>query len=128
MGGAVVVADLLGEDRPNAELAGRLEREDDAAGRRPGDQVDHGLAVAAPDAGGQQAAQLAGRGRILEHLELLDVRVAVAAALEQEMPLAEGAGVPEDALGPQGDGAPGGVIEGGSNGRHGTSLEGPVVT
>ncbi len=37
---AVVAADLLGEDRPDAELASGLEGEDDAAGRRAGDQVD----------------------------------------------------------------------------------------
>ena len=101
VGGAVGVPDLLGEDRPKAELAGGLEGEDDAAGRRAGDHVDHRLAVAAADAGGPQAAQLAGRSGVLEDLELLDVGVAVAAALEQEMALAEGAGLPEDALGAQ---------------------------
>ena len=37
------------------------------------------------------AAQLARRRRVLEHLELLEVAVAVAAALEQEVALAQGA-------------------------------------
>ena len=120
--------DLLGEDRPNAELAGRLEREDDPAGRRAGHHVDHGLAVAASHAGGPQAAQLAGRGRILEHLELLDVGVAVAAALEQEMALSKGAGVPEDALRAQGDRAPCCLVDGGSNRGHETSLVGQAAT
>ncbi len=41
----VVVADLLREDRPHAELATGLEGEDDAAGRRAGHEVDSGGAV-----------------------------------------------------------------------------------
>ena len=51
---AVGVADLLGEDRPDAELAAGLEGEDDAAGRRAGDEVDQRRAVAVR---GTRAAQ-----------------------------------------------------------------------
>ena len=42
-GRPVVGADLLGEDAAHAELARGLEGEDDAAGGRAGDQVDHRL-------------------------------------------------------------------------------------
>ena len=55
---------------------------------------------------GEEPAQLAGRGRILEDLELLDVGVAVAAALEQEVALAERPRAAEQRLGPQRDGVP----------------------
>ena len=86
----VVGADLLGEDRPDAKLAGGLEGEDDPAGRGSGDEVDEEVSPSPSAAvGREEAAQLAGRGRILEDLELLDVRVAVATALEEEMALAE---------------------------------------
>ena len=88
----VVAADLLGEDAPDAELPRRLEGEDDAAGRRPGDEVDQRLAVEPATVRREEPAQLARRGRVLEDLELLDVRVAVTPALEQEVALAEGAG------------------------------------
>ena len=41
----VVVADLLREDRPHTELATGLEGEDDAAGRRAGNEIHLGGAV-----------------------------------------------------------------------------------
>ena len=89
----------------DAELAAGLEGEDDAAGRRAGDEVDERLAVAAARrAAAKNAAQLARRGRVLEDLELLDVGVAVAAALEQEVALAERPGRAEQRLGPERDG------------------------
>ena len=52
----------------------------------------------------EEPAQLARRGRILEDLELLDVGVAVAPALEQEVALAERPGAAEQRLGPERDG------------------------
>ena len=68
--------------------------------------------IAAADPGGPEAAQLAGRGRIGQDRELLDIGVAVAAALEQEVALAERAGGAEQLLGPGGDGGPGGKVDG----------------
>ena len=69
----------------------------------PAHEVDQRLAVEPATVGGEEAAQLARRDRILEDLELLDVRVAVTAALEQEVALAEGAGAAEQGLGPERD-------------------------
>ena len=82
---AVRVPDLLREDAPHAQLAGDLEGEDDAAGGRPHDDVHDRAPVAVPDHVGHEAAQLDDRLGVLEHLELLQVAVAVAAALEQEV-------------------------------------------
>ena len=93
---AVLAAHLLGEDRARAELAPRLEREDDAAGRRPGDQVHQATAGVLRD---PHRDELTGRDRILEHLELLHVAVRVAATLELEMALAQRADAPEQLLG-----------------------------
>ena len=59
--------------RSNAELAAGLEGEDDAAGRRPGDEVHERRAVASRRPGRPEAAQLAGRRRVLEDRELLEV-------------------------------------------------------
>ena len=89
MGGAIVILDLLGEEAPDPELAGRLEGEDHAAGGRAGDEVDERRPVVPADARGPELAQLAGGGRIREDRELLDVGVAVAPALELEVALAE---------------------------------------
>ncbi len=50
----VGVADLLGEDAADAELAGGLEGEDDPAGRRAGDDVDERRAVLPPRAAAAQ--------------------------------------------------------------------------
>ena len=78
-----------------------LEGEDDPAGRRTGDEVDERRSPSRPrPCCREEAAQLARRGRILEDLELLDVGVAVAPALEQEVALAEGARLAEQRLGP----------------------------
>ena len=110
---------LLGEDRPGAQLAAGLEREHHAAGRRAGDQVHDRRAVAvARCAPAQNAAQLARGGRVLEHLELLQVGVRVAAALEREVALAQGAARAEQGLGAGGDRAPGGLVQGASEGGH----------
>ncbi len=68
--------------------------------------------------GREVAAQLARRDRILEDLELLDVGVAVAAALEQEVALAERPGTPEQRLGPERDGVAQGRVECRSDGGH----------
>ena len=111
---AIVAADLLGEDAADAELAGRLEGEDDAAGGRSGDEIDQQLTVSGAAVGGQERAQLARRRRILEDLELLDVGVAVASALEQEVPVAERSGLPEQRLGPDRDGLSDGGVGAGS--------------
>ena len=121
---AVVAADLLGEDAPHAELSCRLEREDDPAGRRSGDEVDHRFAVESAPVRREVAAQLARRRRILEDLELLDVRVAVAAALEQEVALAERAGASEQRLGLERDGLAQGGVERGQDGGHAASVTG----
>ena len=117
-GRPVVGADLLGEDAPDAQLPGGLEGEDDAAGRRAGDQVDHRLTVAVADVRGEGPAQLARRRRIGEDRELLDIGVAVAAALEQEMALAERPGRAEQRFGPGGDRRARGGIDGGTDGGH----------
>ena len=69
-----------------------LEGEDHAAGRRAGDEVDRGLVGRAAVLAGPEAAQLAGRRGVGEHRELLEVGVGVAPALEEEVPVAEGAG------------------------------------
>ena len=87
----------------NAELARGLEGEDDAAGRRTGDEVDQRARRPARHDGREEPAQLAGGGRVGEDRELLDVGVAVAAALEQEVALAERARAAEQRLGPGGD-------------------------
>ena len=57
-------------------------------------------------------------------VELLDVGVAVAAALEQEVALAERAGATEQLLGRERDGGAGGDVEGGLDRGHGASLRG----
>ena len=120
VGRPVVVADLLGEEAADAELARRLEGQDDPAGRRAGDQVDESARRRARGrASREEAAQLARRGRILEDLELLDVGVAVAAALEQEMALAERARAPEQRLGAERDGVAQRLVERRSDGGHG---------
>src|SRR6185369_13307070 len=87
VGRAVVGANLLGEDAADTKLPSSFVGEDDPAGRRPRDQVDQQLAIGRATVLGEEPAQLAGRGRILEDLELLDVRVTVTPALEQEVPL-----------------------------------------
>ena len=60
---------------------------DDEGEQRAGDQVDQNSPLATAAVVDEVRAQLARRDRILEDLELLDVRVAVSAALEQEMAL-----------------------------------------
>jgi hypothetical protein len=70
------------------------------------------------------AAQLTRRGRVLEDLELLDVGVTVASALEQEMALTERAGAAEQRLGPQGDRVAQGGVECRLHGGHWLSLRG----
>ena len=73
----------------------------------------------------EEAAQLARRGRILEDLELLDVGVAVATALEQEVALAERAGAAEQRLGPlSATACRRAASSAGSNGGHSRSLRG----
>ena len=84
----------------------------------PATRSTSGLAVAAAPVGREERAQLARRGRILEDRELLDVGVAVTAALEQEVAVAERAGAPEQRLGPGRDRVAGGGVEGRSNGGH----------
>ena len=116
--GAVGRGDLLGEDRAGAQLAAGLEREDHAAGRRAGDEVDVAVPSSSPVGRRPEPAQLARRGRVLEHLELLQVRVRVAAALEHEVALAQGAARAEQGLGARGDRAARGVVEGASEGGH----------
>ena len=86
------------EDRAGAELAARLEREDHAAGRRSRDEVDV-VAPSSPGARRPERAQLARRRRVLEDLELLEVGVGVAAALEGEVAVAQGAARAEQRLG-----------------------------
>ena len=120
MRGVVVAADFLSEDAPDPKLARRLERQDDAAGRRPGDEVDEGRPVASPSVLGKEPAQLARRGRVLEDLELLEIGIPMAPALEQEVPLAERPGASEQRLRPEGGGVPQGGVKGGSNGGHGS--------
>ena len=82
------------------------------------DEVDERPAVPSPPVLGDEPAQLAGRGRILEDLELLDVGVAMAAALQLEVALAEGPGAPEDRFGPGGDRQPRGGGKGRTHGGH----------
>ena len=115
---AVVGRDLLGEDRPRPQLAPGLEREDHAAGRRARDEVDVGRPVLAAVDPGPERAQLARRIGVLEDLELLEVGLAVAAALEHEVPLAERAAAAEQGLGALGDGAPCRIADRSSEGRH----------
>ncbi len=83
-----VVADLLGEQAAHPQLARRLEGEDHPAGRRPGDEIDRRASVGVAPEGGQHAAQLGRDLGELEHLELLEVAVAVAAALQTEVAFA----------------------------------------
>ena len=119
---AVVGPDLFGEDPPDAELAGRLEGEDHPAGRGAGDEVDRRRRRRRRGSRRPVAAQLARRGRILEDEELLDVALRVAAALELEVALGQGAGRPEQRLGAGRDRAPGGRSRAGLIGRHAPSL------
>ena len=97
------VLHFLGEDAADAELPGRLEREDHAAGRWAGDEVHHRRAVRVAVAGRPEAAQLARGGRILQDEELLQVALGVLAALEQEVAFLERARTAEELLGPGGD-------------------------
>ncbi len=116
---AVVAADLLGEDRPRPQLAAGLEGQDHArrsSGRRPGRRRRRPPASRCAAAQKPHSSLVA--GGVLEDLELLEVGVRVAAALEQEMTVAEGAGAAEQLLGPVGDRRPRGVVDGGADGRH----------
>src|SRR4029079_15495220 len=70
----------------------------------------------------EEPAQLARGDRILEDLELFDVRVAVTAALEQEMAFAEGAGAAEQPLGAERDRVTERLVERRSAGGHARSL------
>ena len=70
-------------------------------------------------AAAQNAAQLAGRRRIGKHRKLLDVGVAVAAALEQEVALAEGSGPAKERLGSGGHRGARRCFEGWFDRRHG---------
>ena len=94
MRATVGAAYLLGEDPERPELPGGLERQDDASGRRPGDQVDRrprGLGVIASgtaDVSDPERHELGRRRRVGEHGELLDIGVAMAPALELEVPVA----------------------------------------
>ena len=74
--------------------------------------------------GREEPAQLARRDRILEDLELLDVRVAMAAALEEEMAFTECAGAAEQGLGPESDRVPQRLVKRRSDGGHAASLRG----
>ena len=120
----VIGPDLLREDRSDAELPGRLECEDHAAGRWSCDQVDERLTVTALAMCREERAQLAGRDWILEDLELLDVGVAVPTALEAEVAVPESARGAEERLGPGGDRLAGRGVERRSNGGHAPSLRG----
>src|SRR4051794_17459132 len=129
---AVVGCPLFGEDRPGPELAAGLEREDPPAGRRARDEVDVSGAVVCAVRRRPVPAQLARRGGILEHLELLEVGARMTAALEDEVALAERAAGAEHGLGPLGYDASRGVLEGSSDGRHGgpilSACRGPAVS
>ena len=92
------------------------------AGRGPGDEVDRRGLVLVAVRGGEERAQLARRRGILEHLELLQVGVRVAAALEHEVALAQGAAGAEQGLGPGRDRAAGGRLEGLAQGGHGRAI------
>ena len=79
----------LGEDAAQAELSRHLEAEDDAAGRRPGHELD----VAAAEVLGDQPTEALRVGGILEDLELLEVGARVASRRELEVPIEDGAGL-----------------------------------
>src|SRR5256885_273185 len=68
--------------------------------------------------GDPHRAQLTGRRRILEHLELLEVAVRMAAALQKEMALPKGAGPTEEDLGPMRSRCTRGLIERWAQRRH----------
>ena len=99
------VADLLGEDRRGRRAGAPVSKArttPPVVG--PGDEVDRAAARRRPRCGAaQNAAQLARGGRVLEHEELLEVAVRVAAALEQEVALPQRAGAAEQRLRPSGD-------------------------
>ena len=94
------------------------------AGRRPGDDVDERLAVRSARGGGPEGAQLARHGRVLEEQELLQVALAVAARLEEEVALLQRAGAPEERLRALGNGGAGGDLEGGTDRGHGRDSTG----
>ena len=68
----------------------------------PATRSTSGRPSASRCAAAQNAAQLARRGRILQHLELLQVGVRVAAALEREVAVTQGTAGPEQGLRPGG--------------------------
>ena len=109
----------------DAELAGGLEGEDDPAGRRPGDEIDHRRAVRAADAAPPRSRTArSSRPGSESTCELLDVGVAVAAALEQEVALAERAGRRKSASVRAAMAARAAIVDGWLDGRHAASLRG----
>ena len=82
-GATVTLVGALGEGGADAELAGDLEGQQDAAGGRPGDDGD----AVVGEARGEGAADGLGGARVGEQLELLDVAVAVPPGGEQEVPI-----------------------------------------
>ena len=102
-GAAIGVLHLLREDAPHAQLARDLEGEEHAPGRRADHDVHGRAPVRVPDDVREIAADLDDRLGVLEHLELLEVAVAVATALEQEVAVPKRAGRAEQRLHARGD-------------------------
>src|SRR5215212_3452826 len=118
--GLSVSLDLLREDRSRPELAARLERENHAARRRAGDEVDRRAIVGTAVLAGPEAAQLAGRRGVGKDGELLQVRVRVATALEEEVAVTERTGASKERLGAGGDRGTGRAFDALRDRRHRT--------
>ena len=84
---AGVIGVVFDEEAAHAKLAGHFIGQNDAAGRRPDDDLDVGRTIVI----GQGAAKLFGLLRPLQDLELFPIGRAVAARGQQKMPVQHGA-------------------------------------